>query len=240
MTTPEGPNTPDQTPAEASTTEVKKSRTGLWVGIGIAVLVVIAVVIAAVSGAFGGKSGAESPSPSASVSASPSASPSETPSATPDPSPSAPASAALPADCTAVYSPAFLAEYAERNPLNDATNSLEGSTDEKTLALIKAVSDKQLRCTLGGAGESGASTVVSQVTPEQQAAVLAVLAERGATCGTELNGTLCQIVTLHAEGIDRTWETSYFRDGLWIQTEQVQFLDKRDFITDIVHTVFGS
>lgn len=218
---------------------VRPRRTGLWIAIALVVVVIAGLIIAAVSGAFGGGSGT-SPSPSASASASPSATASESPSATPEPSASAPVPAALPADCTAVYSPGFLAEYAERNPLNDPTNQLDGSSDEKTIALIKAVSDKQLRCTLGGAGESGASTFVSQVTPEQQAAVLALLAERGATCDTELDGTLCQVLTLHYEGIDRAWETSYFRDGLWIQAEQVQFLDKRDFITDIVHTVFGS
>ncbi|WP_187977411.1 hypothetical protein [Mycetocola sp. JXN-3] len=250
MTTPEGPNVPEEFPAEASSTESKKSRTGLWIGIGIAVLVVIAVVIAVVSGAFSGGKTAESPSPSAEVSASASASPSPsaTPSETPIPSasPTAPVRVAVPTDCKAVFTPAFLQkiEGDPNYPLNNPDVGQDSSRDEQIIALTKTL-EPRIFCSWGGPSESGANTTVAAVTDAQAATVNARMADMGATCTEVDGGTRCVFSRVRAENHEQygmyagVVESSFTRDGLWISTEQVNFLSE-DYLQDSITAIFGN
>ncbi|WP_156027466.1 hypothetical protein [Mycetocola saprophilus] len=241
MTTPHDPTRPGESSDQPATHSKRTRRTGLWVGIGVAALVVIALVIAAAVGVFSGGKPEASATPTATVeNSAPASSEPATPSAEPSPSASVPAGAKIPADCRAAFTPAFLTEYEGRNPLNDATNTLTGSEDTAVVSLLASVSTHQLRCSLGGAGESGAVSFISQVNAEQQTAVITRTTARGGACEEYRGGNLCEIVTLEDEGIDRKWEQSYLRDGLWIQVESVQFLNKRELLDNQIDVIFGS
>lgn len=248
MTTPEGPNVPEEFPAEASSTESKKSRTGLWIGIGIAVLVVIAVVIAAVSGAFGGGKTAESPSSSAEVSASASASPSVAPSETPTASeaPTAPTRVSVPTDCQAVFTPAFLQKIdGDPNyPLNNPDVGQDSSRDDQIIALTKTL-EPRIFCSWGAPSDSGANTTVAAVTESQAAIVNARMKAIGATCTEVDGGTRCVLSRVAPETIEQygmyagVAESSFTRDGLWISTQQVNFRAE-DYLQDSINAIFGS
>lgn len=126
----------------------------------------------------------------------------------------------VPAACTDVYTADYIAMMEGNGyPLNDPTFSLElGTRDDQLGELIR--SSPTLRCTWGGASESGLLTNATQVTADQSAAVEARLRELGFTCYPELEGLRC----VTQEAIETDGQASYIgeshflRDDLWLAT----------------------
>lgn len=162
------------------------------------------------------------PTPTASATTQPSAVPTQTPTASETPEPVATA-IATPTDCRAIYSQAFLDEYASVE-LNDP--SLDGVEISRHPA-VETIRESLpgIECRWGVPTEGGMSTAVNEVTADEQLELIAAAEDSGFTCGDATDGiVVCQIsesFSDEAELDPKTWtiaEELYFRDGLVIST----------------------
>ncbi|WP_460943250.1 hypothetical protein [Okibacterium endophyticum] len=219
-----------------STQHSAQRRARLWIAGGIAAAV-LAVSAGAVTTLVTQGSG-DTPEAGATPSASSTAPPAETPASEPAPEPTA---SSVPADCTGVFAADYIAMMQENNyPLNDPTFTLEvGTRDEVLAALIPTL--PTLRCTWGGASESGLITNVSQVTPEQSLTVEARLNELGYRCYAELDGRRCvtQQETNEDGTVNRSGESHFLRDDLWLATLWINATPP-DYTPSMVRTIWGA
>lgn len=180
-------------------------------------------------------SAAETP-PASSSSPSASSSPTDTvPTATPTVSP-----AALPTDCTALYSAGMLATLeAQVPPLNDPGVTMYSTEQAPLLELLETV--PTLRCSWGAPSEVGMSTNVSAVDGAQADAVLAALAAAGFGCETADATTICRIEQRGVSLDDVEYargETHAVRGGLWVATSWIN-VDPEGYTDDILAALAG-
>lgn len=131
-----------------------------------------------------------------------------------------------PSTCDQLYSPAMVTAFddAVLNPAWAEADDSEvryGSDDPDLISVIGA-STGTLTCVWGnetGGSDSGLTTNVVFVTPEQNAAVQARLVAQGLNCYEELGGMRCLVETSGEAGV--TGESHFLRDGIWLATRYV-------------------
>lgn len=183
------------------------------------------------------------PEPAPDDTPSSSSGPATTAAGTPSPEPEQTATAtpaAVPADCTEIYSPTMLASLEEQNPpLNDPGVTMYSTEQAVLLELLDAV--PTLRCSWGVPSDFGLATNVSSVDAAQASAVLDALATAGFGCETSGEATICRIeqrgVSLDDVEYSRG-EVSAVRDGLWISTSWINFAPD-GYTEDILATLAG-
>jgi len=169
----------------------------------------------------------------------------QTPVQTPEPvatTPTAPQPVTpIPAACTDAYAPEYIeALEADGYPLNDPTFVLEvGTRDDQLGAIISA--SPTLRCTWGGASESGLITNVTQIIADQRSTIEARLRELGFSCYPEQEGLRC----VTQERIETDGQSSYIgeshflRDDVWLATLWINFTPD-DYTPGMVRTIWPS
>lgn len=146
----------------------------------------------------------------------------------------------LPADCTAIYSPAMLAQLnAENPPLNDPGVTLLSTEVIAGLEIMDTA--PTIRCSWGQPSEFGLATNVTIVTEAQSADLLAALQNQGMSCADEGAATVCRIETEHmmdGEPYATVGETHYLRGNGWIATHWINF-GPEGYTNDIAQTLWG-
>ncbi len=142
--------------------------------------------------------------------------------AAPAPAPDGP----RPSTCDQLYSPEMVTAFGDMvlNPAWAEADDSEvryGSDDTELISVIGA-STGTLTCVWGnetGGSDSGLTTNVVFVTPEQNANVQARLVAQGLNCYEELGGMRCLVETSGEGGV--TGESHFLRDGIWLATRYV-------------------
>ncbi|TFB96781.1 hypothetical protein E3O42_16720 [Cryobacterium adonitolivorans] len=219
------------------------SRRPLWFALGaVGVLLVVALIVVLVvwRGGAGTPSGSDTlpgtrPTPSAT--AEPLAVASAAPTA------SAPAGP-HPATCEAIYSPAMMATFSETRSLNPSWSSdpqaamQAGTQDSELASMIQSA--EHLTCiwgSEGGGSDSGLTTNVVFVTPEQSEAAHQRLNALGQSCYEELGGIRC-VMESTTEGEGTSGESHFLRDGIWLATHYVN-AGPDGYTHDMVGTVWA-
>lgn len=128
-----------------------------------------------------------------------------------------------PSSCEQLYSPAMVDAFGDK-VLNPSWTKAPGSgvrdgTDDPELVLIIDATE-HLTCVWGseaGGSDSGLTTNLVWVTPEQAIAVRARLSAAGYTCYEELSGDRCLTETVTEAG--SRGESHFVRDGIWLATK---------------------
>ena len=173
--------------------------------------------------------GAPDPSSSASTStpqgsAEPSVAPSDRPQAL---------EIALPASCDALYSTAMRATLdADLPPLNDPGFTQPSTRLQPALAALES-GYPTLRCSWGTASESGLSTNVTILAPEDVPRIQDLLAVNGLTCADAAGGILCTSSGSEAEG-----ESHFLRGNGWVATVWAGGLPD-GYTEDVAATLWG-
>jgi hypothetical protein len=160
----------------------------------------------------------------------------------PAPVPAATQAGPHPSTCGELYSPAMTAAFgaAVLNPAWAETAAPEvrhGTADAELSKLIDTADT--LTCVWGnpsGGSDSGLTTNLVWVTPEQSAAVKARLAAAGMTCYEELGGLRCVTETTGEAGV--SGESHFVRDGIWLATRYVNS-GPDGYTHDIIATVWA-
>ena len=130
-----------------------------------------------------------------------------------------------PSSCEQLYSPAMVDGFGDKvlNPSwtkAPGSGVRDGTDDPELVSIIDAA--EHLTCVWGseaGGSDSGLTTNLVWVTPEQAIAVRARLSAAGYTCYEELSGVRCLIGTATEAG---SWGESHFvRGGIWLATKYV-------------------
>ncbi|MBX0301795.1 hypothetical protein K2F54_17665 [Cryobacterium sp. 1639] len=170
-----------------------------------------------------------------------------TPTASADPVPLAAAATTTgprPTTCDAIYSPEMLTTFSETRTLNPAWTVASdavlqaGSTDEELIALIQGTD--HLTCiwaSEGGPSDSGLTTNVSYVTPEQSEAAYQRLLALGQSCYEELDGIRCVMQT-EPDSDGSAGESHFLRDGIWLATHYVN-AGPDGYTHDMVNTIWA-
>ena len=130
-----------------------------------------------------------------------------------------------PSSCEQLYSPTMVDAFGDK-VLNPSWTKAPGSGVRDGTAVPELVSiidaAEHLTCVWGseaGGSDSGLTTNLVWVTPDQATAVQARLSAAGFTCYEELSGVRCLIEMATEAG---TWGESHFvRDGIWLATKYV-------------------
>jgi hypothetical protein len=227
---------PRSSSGSASADETAPRRSALWIGSAIAIAAVLALLAGTVFALLTHMDGAGTQDPTR-----PDTGGSSDTGARPVPAETAAAADAAPrpTDCRQVYSPEMIASLeATGLPLNDGSvaDSL-GTIDPELSALITA--DATFKCSWGSAGDYGLNTNITQVSEETSTTVLDRLTALGFECAQESQGTRCvKSETISDElGTNRTGESHFVRDGVWIATHWVNFAPT-GYTQDIVSTLW--
>lgn len=171
------------------------------------------------------------PGPSSSASASTPAESAE-PSVAPSDRPQA-LEIALPASCDALYSAAMRTTLeADVPPLGDPGLTLQSTRLQPALGALES-GYPTLRCSWGTAGESGLSTNVTILAPEDVPRVQDMLAVNGLVCADAAGGILCTSSGSETEG-----ESHFLRGNGWVATAWVGELPD-GYTEDVAATLWG-
>ena len=130
-----------------------------------------------------------------------------------------------PSSCEQLYSPAMVDAFGDKvlNPSwtkAPGSGVRDGTADPELVLIIDAA--EHLTCVWGseaGGSDSGLTTNLVWVTPEQATAVRARLSAAGYTCYEELSGVRCLTETATEAG--SRGESHFVRDGIWLATKYV-------------------
>jgi hypothetical protein len=145
---------------------------------------------------------------------------------------------ALPDTCDALYSSSMRAALdADLPPLNDPGVTMASTRLEQAREIIES-GVPTLRCTWGTASETGLSTNVTILAPEDVPRIQDMLAVNGLSCSDVAGGILCTTQSAAEPQSAADGESHFLRGNGWVATAWVGQLPD-GYIEDVAKTLWG-